>query len=142
MLFSEIYLKHLKNELPKLPTREQDVLTMRFGLLDGAKNTLEECGKALGVTRERIRQIEAKALARIDSSFAEQSKNSNAKRVAVLDFSQLQRRIIRLLKFKEMAAPEIIIFREMLLVNEAMTKQQRLIAKFLVAIEFNEKKSI
>jgi RNA polymerase primary sigma factor len=48
-----------------LSEREQQILKMRFGLDDGVSHTLEEVGKAFGVTRERIRQIEAKALEKI-----------------------------------------------------------------------------
>ena len=48
-----------------LSEREQQILKMRFGLDDGVSHTLEEVGKAFGVTRERIRQIEAKALDKI-----------------------------------------------------------------------------
>ena len=48
-----------------LTPREQKILKMRFGLEDGITHTLEEVGKEFGVTRERIRQIEAKALIRI-----------------------------------------------------------------------------
>ena len=55
----------IREILRKLPEREQDILRMRFGLDDGVFHTLEEVGKAFGVTRERIRQIEAKALEKI-----------------------------------------------------------------------------
>jgi RNA polymerase primary sigma factor len=51
--------------LKTLPAREQDVLKMRFGLDDGYSLTLEEVGLYFNVTRERIRQIEAKALRRL-----------------------------------------------------------------------------
>jgi len=49
----------------ELTPREQKILDMRFGLTDGITHTLEEVGREFGVTRERIRQIEAKALERI-----------------------------------------------------------------------------
>jgi len=55
----------IKEILVDLTEREQKILNMRFGLEDGVTHTLEEVGKEFGVTRERIRQIEAKALARI-----------------------------------------------------------------------------
>ncbi|KKQ77396.1 MAG: RNA polymerase sigma factor [Parcubacteria group bacterium GW2011_GWC1_38_6] len=55
----------LKEILVDLAPREQKILGMRFGLEDGVTHTLEEVGKEFGVTRERIRQIEAKALERI-----------------------------------------------------------------------------
>lgn len=57
--------KRLKDVLQDLTPREQKILSMRFGLEDGITHTLEEVGKEFGVTRERIRQIEAKALDRI-----------------------------------------------------------------------------
>ncbi len=57
--------ERLKEILVDLTSREQKILAMRFGLEDGVTHTLEEVGKEFGVTRERIRQIEAKALDRI-----------------------------------------------------------------------------
>ncbi len=57
--------ERLKNILVDLSPREQRILTMRFGLEDGITHTLEEVGSEFGVTRERIRQIEAKALEKI-----------------------------------------------------------------------------
>ena len=57
--------EQLSSVLSKLPQREQDVLKMRFGLEDGYSLTLEEVGLYFNVTRERIRQIEAKALRRL-----------------------------------------------------------------------------
>ena len=57
--------ERLHGILVDLTPREQKILSMRFGLDDGITHTLEEVGEAFGVTRERIRQIEAKALDRI-----------------------------------------------------------------------------
>lgn len=57
--------ERLREILVDLVPREQKILSMRFGLEDGITHTLEEVGKEFGVTRERIRQIEAKALERI-----------------------------------------------------------------------------
>ena len=51
--------------LTTLTEREKQVLTLRFGLDDGRARTLEEVGKEFDVTRERIRQIEAKALRKL-----------------------------------------------------------------------------
>lgn len=56
---------HVKDIIENLTPREQKILTMRFGLTDGVAHTLEEVGQEFGVTRERIRQIEAKALEKI-----------------------------------------------------------------------------
>ena len=56
---------HVKEILNELQPREQKILEMRFGLNDGVAHTLEEVGQEFGVTRERIRQIEAKALEKI-----------------------------------------------------------------------------
>jgi len=55
----------LDRQLATLPSRDAKVLRMRFGLDDGDDQTLEEVGQVYGVTRERIRQIEAKALRRL-----------------------------------------------------------------------------
>lgn len=57
--------ERLKEILMDLSPREQKILAMRFGLEDGITHTLEEVGQEFGVTRERIRQIEAKALEKI-----------------------------------------------------------------------------
>jgi len=57
--------ERLKEILVDLSPREQKILSMRFGLKDGITHTLEEVGQEFGVTRERIRQIEAKALEKI-----------------------------------------------------------------------------
>lgn len=57
--------ERLKEILVDLTPREQKILSMRFGLEDGITHTLEEVGQVFGVTRERIRQIEAKSLERI-----------------------------------------------------------------------------
>ena len=55
----------VEEALSELSEREQEVVKMRFGLIDGQARTLEEVGKEFGVTRERIRQIEAKTLAKL-----------------------------------------------------------------------------
>ncbi len=56
---------HVNEFLSELSPREQKILKMRFGLEDGRTHTLEEVGQEFGVTRERIRQIEAKALQKL-----------------------------------------------------------------------------
>ncbi|MDO8512407.1 MAG: sigma-70 family RNA polymerase sigma factor [bacterium] len=61
----EILSEHVMEVLSDLAAREQKILEMRFGLKDGIHHTLEEVGKEFDVTRERIRQIEAKALEKI-----------------------------------------------------------------------------
>jgi RNA polymerase primary sigma factor len=55
----------LAETLAELSEREQEVVRMRFGLDDGQPHTLEEVGRHFGVTRERIRQIESKTLAKL-----------------------------------------------------------------------------
>ncbi len=61
----QLLKEQLRSALGVLSDREREVLEMRFGLNDGQDNTLEEVGKYFGVTRERIRQIEAKALRKL-----------------------------------------------------------------------------
>jgi RNA polymerase primary sigma factor len=57
--------QHLVEVLDGLPPREVRILQLRYGLLDGQAYTLEEVGRKMGVTRERVRQIEAQALTRL-----------------------------------------------------------------------------
>ncbi len=62
----ELMKGHVDEFLNLLPPREQKILRMRFGLESGRAHTLEEVGQEFGVTRERIRQIEAKALKKLE----------------------------------------------------------------------------
>ena len=61
----QLLKEHVKDLLGSLSEREQKILRLRFGLEDGKNHTLEEVGQEFSVTRERIRQIEAKALAKL-----------------------------------------------------------------------------
>ncbi|UIL29499.1 sigma-70 family RNA polymerase sigma factor [Rhizobium leguminosarum] len=62
-LYSMQISKIVEDALAELPQRQAEVLRMRFGLDGQEEMTLEEVGQLFGVTRERIRQVEAKALA-------------------------------------------------------------------------------
>ena len=62
---SQLLKEQVKDMLGALTEREQKILKLRFGLEDGKQHTLEEVGQEFSVTRERIRQIEAKALAKL-----------------------------------------------------------------------------
>jgi RNA polymerase primary sigma factor len=57
--------EQLRDVLHTLPPREVRILQLRYGLHDGQSYTLEEVGRKMGVTRERVRQIEAQALSRL-----------------------------------------------------------------------------
>ncbi len=61
----ELLKEHVEDALQQLSERERAVLKMRFGLIDGRDRTLGEIGEELGVSRERVRQIEAEALAKL-----------------------------------------------------------------------------
>jgi RNA polymerase primary sigma factor len=60
-----LLIEAVEEALGELSEREQDIIRRRYGLHDGQTRTLEEVGKEFGVTRERIRQIEAKTLAKL-----------------------------------------------------------------------------
>ncbi|HSW79299.1 MAG TPA: RNA polymerase sigma factor RpoD [Candidatus Saccharimonadales bacterium] len=62
---SQLLKEQVKQVLSALSEREQKIIKLRFGLEDGKQHTLEEVGQEFSVTRERIRQIEAKALAKL-----------------------------------------------------------------------------
>lgn len=61
----QLLKENIKSMLLYLSPRERKIIEMRFGLIDGVSHTLEEVGKDFGVTRERIRQIEAKVLQKL-----------------------------------------------------------------------------
>jgi RNA polymerase primary sigma factor len=65
MVTQHMLKEHLQEVLHNLPPREVRILQLRYGLLDGQNYTLEEVGRKMGVTRERVRQIEAQALSRL-----------------------------------------------------------------------------
>ena len=62
--------EQIQHALDKLPLREAQILRLRYGLADGRVYTLEEVGQTIGVTRERVRQLEAQALNRLRQSSA------------------------------------------------------------------------
>jgi RNA polymerase primary sigma factor len=61
-------LKHVMLLLDRMDPREATVLRMRFGLNDETPKTLKEIGESLGLTRERVRQIESEALSKLNES--------------------------------------------------------------------------
>jgi len=72
---TEFLKNQLHSVMDNLQDRERRVLSLRFGLEDGVTRTLEEVGKEFGVTRERIRQIEAKALRKLKEKSAQKRLN-------------------------------------------------------------------
>jgi RNA polymerase primary sigma factor len=66
--FQKLMSEHLSKVLEGLPPREVRILQLRYGLLNGKIHTLNEVGRKMGVTRERVRQIEAQALQRLRST--------------------------------------------------------------------------
>ena len=67
---STLLQEQLEGALDRLPSREAQILRLRYGLEDGRVYTLEEVGQTIGVTRERVRQLEAQALNRLRQSSA------------------------------------------------------------------------
>ena len=65
LVTSQLLREQLANILSTLPPREVRILQFRYGLLDGVTYTLSEVGMKMGITRERVRQIEAQALSRL-----------------------------------------------------------------------------
>jgi RNA polymerase primary sigma factor len=70
MTTANLLREQVDEVLGRLPPREAEILKMRYGLDDGETHTLEEVGKKIGVTRERVRQLEAQALNRLRRSSA------------------------------------------------------------------------
>ena len=71
----EDIFKKVRDIISRLTPREQKIIEMRFGLMDGIAHTLEEVGQEFGVTRERIRQIETKAIEIFYYNFIHDNKN-------------------------------------------------------------------
>ncbi|MEM5782678.1 MAG: sigma-70 family RNA polymerase sigma factor [Candidatus Aenigmatarchaeota archaeon] len=61
----EVLRKRLLEAIEDLPPKEKRIIMLRYGLEDGIMHTLEEIGKIFGITRERVRQLEIKALERL-----------------------------------------------------------------------------
>jgi RNA polymerase primary sigma factor len=68
--------EQLNMALQKLPERERKIIQLRYGLYDGQYRTLEEVGREFGITRERIRQIEAKVLRKLRHPYYARSLRS------------------------------------------------------------------
>jgi len=70
LTMANLLREQLEQALERLPDREAHILRLRYGLLDGESHTLEQVGRQIGVTRERVRQLEAQALNRLRRSSA------------------------------------------------------------------------
>ena len=70
LTMANLLREQLEQALQRLPEREAHILRLRYGLLDGESHTLEQVGRQIGVTRERVRQLEAQALNRLRRSSA------------------------------------------------------------------------
>ncbi|MCI0714151.1 MAG: sigma-70 family RNA polymerase sigma factor [Chloroflexi bacterium] len=70
LTMANLLREQLDMALERLPDREAHILRLRYGLLDGESHTLEQVGRQIGVTRERVRQLEAQALNRLRRSSA------------------------------------------------------------------------
>ncbi|MFH1996778.1 MAG: sigma-70 family RNA polymerase sigma factor [Candidatus Omnitrophota bacterium] len=68
--------ERVKNLLEKMSKREQKILSLRFGLKDGETHTLRDTAKYFGITRERVRQIEAAAMKKLRNMIQQQEKES------------------------------------------------------------------
>ena len=72
--------ERIKGLLEKMSTREQKILTLRFGLKDGVAHTLRDTAKNFGITRERVRQIESAAMKKMKEFIDAQEKEADSKR--------------------------------------------------------------
>jgi RNA polymerase primary sigma factor len=69
--------ERVKNLLEKMSKREKKILSLRFGLKDGETHTLRDTAKHFGITRERVRQIEAAAMKKLRNLIQQQEKESS-----------------------------------------------------------------
>ena len=72
--------ERIKGLLEKMSTREQKILTLRFGLKDGIPHTLRDTAKNFGITRERVRQIESAAMKKMKEFIDAQEKEAESRK--------------------------------------------------------------
>jgi len=75
MAISRMKISQIQELLHSLTSREQKILSMRFGLEDNITHTLEEIGQEFGITRERVNQLEAKALEQLRKVIIKRCQN-------------------------------------------------------------------